>query len=192
MTEKHETTQAFVYENQKIRTITIDNENWFVGKDVAKVLGYKDTVNAIKTHVTTDDKRGWQITTPSGAQEMVVINEPGIYAMIFGSQLDEAQKFKQWVTHDVLPALRQTGHYALNGIQNDKESLAIYDKLVGLSDKAVAPDVKDQLILDAAAYLTGHKLNACESPFDYGQLTVVQHAIDTQAEFENTNQPDQN
>ncbi|CUW11228.1 Bro-N domain-containing protein [Leuconostoc gasicomitatum] len=183
MSEKSQSTQSFEYENQKIRTIEVDHENWFVGKDVATVLGYKDTVNAIKTHVSMDDKRGWQIATPSGTQEMVVINEPGIYAMIFGSQLDEAKKFKNWVTHEVLPALRQTGTYSLNGIQNNADSLAIYDKLVDLSDKAVAPDVKDQLILDAAAFLTGHKLNARESPFDYGQLTVVQHAIDRQPEF---------
>jgi len=94
-----------------IRTVTIDGEPWFVGKDVAVALGYKDTKNALKAHVYEEDKRGWQITTPSGEQQMTIINESGLYTLIFGSKLESAKRFKHWVTSEVLPAIRKTGHY---------------------------------------------------------------------------------
>lgn len=103
-----------VFENPEfgsVRTIAIDGEPWFTGKDVAAALGYRDTKNALKAHVESEDKRGWQITTPSGKQNMTVINESGLYALIFGSRLPSARKFKRWVTSEVLPAIRKTGSY---------------------------------------------------------------------------------
>lgn len=103
-----------IFENQEfgsIRIVIIDGEPWFVGKDVAVALGYKDTKNALKLHVDDEDKRGWQITTPGGEQQMTIINESGMYALIFGSKLPSAKKFKHWVTSEVLPAIRKTGKY---------------------------------------------------------------------------------
>lgn len=96
----------------EIRTVTIDDEPWFVGKDVATALGYADTVNALKAHVDAEDKRGWQITTPSGTQQMTVINESGLYALILSSKLESAKEFKRWVTAEVLPSIRKHGLYA--------------------------------------------------------------------------------
>lgn len=95
----------------EIRTVEIDGEPWFVGKDVAKALGYKDTKNALKAHVDPEDKGGWQITTPSGTQDMTVINESGVYSLIFSSKLKKAKEFKRWVTSEVLPAIRKQGGY---------------------------------------------------------------------------------
>lgn len=97
-----------------VRVVMIEGEPWFVGKDVADVLGYKDTVNAIKAHVDNDDKRGWQITTPSGNQEAVVINESGLFSLILSSKLPNAKRFKKWVTSEVLPQIRKTGAYGRN------------------------------------------------------------------------------
>lgn len=97
----------------------IDGEPWFIGKEVANTLGYKDTINAIKTHVDAEDKRGWQITTPSGKQRMNIINESGLYGMIFGSKLESATRFKHWVTKEVLPSLRKTGYYSLTNSKPD-------------------------------------------------------------------------
>ena len=108
------TVQVFNFENSEIRTTVIDDTPYFVGKDVAKTLGYKDTVNAIKSHVDDEDKRGWQITTPSGNQNMTVVTESGVYALIFGSKLPSAKKFKRWVTNDVLPDIRKHGAYLTN------------------------------------------------------------------------------
>lgn len=95
-----------------IRTVVVDGEPWLVGKDVATALGYKDTVNALKAHVDEEDKRGgWQITTPSGVQEMTIINESGLYSLVLSSKLPGAKKFKRWVTAEVLPSIRKHGAY---------------------------------------------------------------------------------
>ncbi len=99
----------------EIRAVEVDGEPWFVGKDVAAGLGYKDTVNALKAHVDDEDKRGWRITTPSGEQEMTIINESGVYSLIFSSRLEKAKEFKRWVTAEVLPTIRKHGVYITPG-----------------------------------------------------------------------------
>lgn len=101
----------------QVRTVTIDDEPWFAGKDVAAALGYSNTKDALARHVDTDDKRGSRITTPSGTQEMTIINESGLYSLILSSKLPTAKKFKRWVTSEVLPAIRKTGGY----IPHDEE-----------------------------------------------------------------------
>lgn len=98
----------------QVRTLTIEEEPWFVGKDVAVALGYSVARKAIYDHVDDEDKRGFQIGTPSGEQTMTIINESGLYALIFGSKLESAKRFKHWVTHEVLPAIRKTGTYSVN------------------------------------------------------------------------------
>lgn len=94
-----------------IRTIEKDGEPWFVGKDVAVALGYKDTVNALKSHVDTEDKGGWQITTQFGEKETTIINESGLYSLVLSSKLPTAKKFKRWVTNEVIPSIRKHGAY---------------------------------------------------------------------------------
>lgn len=94
-----------------IRTVTIDNEPWFVGKDVATALGYKNTADAIGKHIDTDDKLTSQIAIAGQRRDVVVINESGLYALILGSKLESAKRFKRWVTSEVLPAIRKTGSY---------------------------------------------------------------------------------
>ena len=96
----------------EVRTLVVDEEPAFVGKDVALALGYKDTVNALKLHVDEEDKMGWQITTPSrGTQQVTIINESGLYSLILSSKLPTAKKFKRWVTSEVLPSIRKSGGY---------------------------------------------------------------------------------
>lgn len=107
----------------EIRTVTIDNEPWFVGKDVATALGYKNTRQAILTNVMDEDKGVHSVDTPSGKQEMTVINESGLYALIFGSKLDSAKRFKHWVTSEVLPSIRKHGMYAVDELVNNPELL---------------------------------------------------------------------
>ena len=95
-----------------IRTLNIDNAPWFVGRDVAKSLGYAKPQNAIADHVDDEDKKGALIQgTPGGSQNMVIINESGLYSLILSSKLPNAKKFKRWVTSEVLPAIRKTGAY---------------------------------------------------------------------------------
>ena len=83
-------------------TMVINGEPWFVGKDVASVLGYTDTRKAIRMHVDDDDKGGDILSTPGGRQQITIINESGLYTLILSSKLPQAKEFKRWVTLEVL------------------------------------------------------------------------------------------
>ena len=105
--------QVFSYEGTSIRTIEIDGEAWFVGKDVATVLGYGDTDQAVRDHVDSEDKLTRQFDGSGQKRNMTVINESGLYSLIFASKLPSAKQFKHWVTSEVLPQIRRTGHYSV-------------------------------------------------------------------------------
>lgn len=107
-----------------VRTVTINGDPWFVGKDVAAALGFTNPRDAILTHVFDEDKGVESIDTLGGKQKMTVINESGLYALVFGSRLKSAQRFKHWVTSEVLPAIRRTGGYQMPAPQG-KELLAL-------------------------------------------------------------------
>lgn len=101
-----------------IRTLTIDFEPWFVGKDIADALGYKEPTKATREKVDDEDKKGALIQgTPGGSQNMVIINESGLYSLILSSKLPNAKKFKRWITSEVLPAIRKTGSYSIEPLQ---------------------------------------------------------------------------
>lgn len=117
--------QLNIFENAEfgqVRTVTINSEPWFVGKDVAGALGYAKSRNAIASHVSDEDKRDAPIQgTPGGMQTMTMINESGLYALIFGSKLEAAKRFKHWVSSEVLPAIRKHGVYAVDELLNDPD-----------------------------------------------------------------------
>lgn len=107
------------FENEEfgtIRTVTVDGEPWFVGKDVAKALGYKNTKDALSRHVDEDDKMqgdGVVILDPMGReQHPTLINEAGLYSLVISSELPTSKQFKRWITHDVVPSIRKKGLYA--------------------------------------------------------------------------------
>ena len=96
----------------EVRTMVINDEPWFVGKDVAMMLGYANTKDALAKRVEREDKRGSQIATPlGGTQTMTIINESGLYSLILSSKLPQAKEFKRWVTSEVLPSIRRNGAY---------------------------------------------------------------------------------
>ena len=97
----------------EVRTLTINNEPWFVGKDVAEVLGYTNPSKALADHVDADDKLNNETLLSLGQRGGWIINESGLYALIFGSKLETAKAFKRWVTSEVLPAIRKTGYYQM-------------------------------------------------------------------------------
>lgn len=101
----------FSYQGAAVRVVTDDRgEPWFVAKDVADILGYRDATNAIRG--CQDDEKGTRpVSTPGGEQDMLCVTEPGLYRLIFGSQKDDAEAFRRWVLHEVLPAIRKTGSY---------------------------------------------------------------------------------
>ncbi len=101
----------------QIRTMIIDGEPWFVGKDVAVALGYLDTKDAVRKHVDSEDKQLIQrrqiATLKIPNRGIIAVNESGLYALIFESKLPSAKRFKRWVTSEVLPAIRKTGIYRM-------------------------------------------------------------------------------
>ena len=98
----------------EVRTLTNERgETFFVGKDVAKALGYNNPLKAIRDHVEDEDKGMNKSFTPGGNQKTIIINESGLYALILSSKLEQAKAFKRWVTSEVLPAIRKTGRYEL-------------------------------------------------------------------------------
>lgn len=114
----------------KIRTVTIDNEPWFVGKDVADNLGYQNGSRDINRHVSEDDRIKDMIFDGNQNKETILINESGLYALIFGSKLESAKEFKHWVTSEVLPALRKTGSYEMPKKKQSNERLASVNNAV--------------------------------------------------------------
>ena len=100
-----------------IRTIMIEEEPWFVGRDVAKSLGYAKPENAVKAHVDDEDKSTTPIQGSAYETRVVIINESGLYSLILSSKLPNAKKFKRWVTSEVLPAIRKTGSYSIEPLQ---------------------------------------------------------------------------
>lgn len=125
------------HEFGKIRTIVDgNNEPWFVGKDIAEILEYAKPRNAISRHVDEEDKKGAPIQGDlGGKQKMTIINESGLYSLIFSSKMDKAREFKRWVTSEVLPAIRKDGGYMLAN-KNDSEE-EIMAKAVLIAQKSM-------------------------------------------------------
>ena len=107
-----------------VRTITVEGESYFVGKDVAEILGYSNTRKALADHVDEEDKGVTKCDTPGGVQNLTVINESGLYSLILSSKMPTAKRFKHWVTSEVLPAIRKTGGYQMK-MPEGKELLAL-------------------------------------------------------------------
>lgn len=146
----------------QIRTVTIDNEPWFVGKDVATALGYKDTSDALKKHILPEDKLTRRFADSGQNREMYIINESGLYALIFGSKLDSAKRFKHWVTSEVLPSIRKHGMYAVDELVNNPELLI-----------KVATELKEEREKNKELENTVHEMNKT-----IGELTPKANYVD--------------
>lgn len=120
--------ELMIFKNERfgsIRTTEINDEVWFVGKDVAEALGYTNPSKAISDHVNEDDKLNNDSLLSLGQRGGWLINESGVYSLIFGSKLESAKDFKHWVTKEVLPSLRKTGSYTLTMPQVSKDELSV-------------------------------------------------------------------
>lgn len=147
--------QLFNFENHEVRSLLINSEPWFVGKDVAEALGYSKARNAIATHIDSEDKKDAPIQgTLGGVQEMTVINESGLYSLVLSSKLPSAKKFKRWVTSEVLPALRKTGQYQvkeLSGSELMAKALIEAQSVLAAKDKQIEEMKPKALFADAVA-----------------------------------------
>lgn len=162
-----------IFKNEEfgqVRTMLINNEPYFVGKDVASILGYKEPRSAVSKKVDEEDRGVSKIATPSGTQEMTVINESGLYSLILSSKLPSAKKFKRWVTSEVLPTIRKSGTYAIANTKVDKlTDMEVETKLnnsqtrkanslMRMHKQCNDPIVKELLFKKAIETLTGKKL----------------------------------
>lgn len=122
----------------EIRTVMIEGEPWFVGADIARALGYKKPTGAVTTNVDEGDSRRQGISDANGhKQTAIVINESGLYALIFGSKLESAKKFKKWVTSEVLPSIRKNGSYGNQLPKNPMELLELHYEAIRHVDNKV-------------------------------------------------------
>ena len=156
--------QIKVFENTdfgSVRVVEHDGEPWFVGKDVAAILGYSDVNKAVAMHVDDEDKKLNDKTSSSfGQRGATLINESGLYSLIIGSKLDEARKFKRWVTSEVLPSIRKTGKYSAKKEPDEAKMLnakvRFARELQRLANiETVSTTYKQILIAQAAELLTG-------------------------------------
>lgn len=122
----------------EIRTVMIEGEPWFVGVDIARALGYKKPTGAVATNIDEGDSLRRGVSDANGhKQTAIVINESGLYALIFGSKLESAKKFKKWVTSEVLPSIRKTGSYGGQLPKNPMELLELHYEAIRHVDNKV-------------------------------------------------------
>lgn len=158
--------QLQIFENQEfgqIRTVQLNNETYFVGKDVAEALGYANPKNAVPKHVSAEDKLSTQIEYAGQRRDVTVINESGLYALIFGSKLESAKRFKHWVTREVLPSIRKNGGYiAGQETLSDEElmarallvaqsKIAERDKIIAQQQQKIEADKPKTIFADAVS-----------------------------------------
>ena len=165
--------QLIQNEQFKVRKTDYNGQTWFVGRDVASILGYKNANNAITLHVEEDDRITTQVNTPKGIRSTIVINEIGVYSLVLGSKLPEAKSFKRWICGEVIPSIRRTGAYmtdeTLSRVQADPAALQELTakleeerakhietlKLVGQHEQTIKE--KDALIERKNAYFARNK-----------------------------------
>ena len=142
--------QLKIFENEEfgqIRTVMRDGEVWFVGKDVAEILGYVDPNKAIAMHVDEEDKLNDKMASSLGQRGGWLINESGLYGLILSSKLPSARKFKHWVTSEVLPAIRKTGSYDMDEYSPEMKAILMHDKKLVKIDNRVT-DLENHMTID--------------------------------------------
>ena len=159
----------------QVRTVEIDGTPWLVGKDVAVALGYKNPRDAITRHVDAEDKGVVKHDTPSGEQEMLIINESGLYSLILSSKMPKAKAFKRWVTSEVLPAIRKNGAYESFQAQQHIEQLEATNTRLNAAIQAVGTakqQLADVISLrnDFIEHRDNYKARYMQAKTDYGKI----------------------
>ena len=163
----------------KVRTMEINGEPYFVGKDVAEILGYKDTSDAMKRHVDNEDKLTRCFTDSGQNREMYIINESGLYSLILSSKLPKAKEFKRWVTSEVLPSIRKHGAYAVDELLNDPE-FAIKTFTALKEERERSKRLSEQIEADKPKVIFADSVSAAKSSILIGDLAKIlkQNGVD--------------
>lgn len=167
--------QEFYFNGDAVRTLLRDNEPYFVGKDVAEILGYSNPRDALSKHVDSDDKGVAKCDTLGGTQQTTIINESGLYSLILSSKLPKAKKFKHWVTSEVLPTIRKHGAYMTDAkaaaIVTDKGSLA--DLLQQAAEQLKRKDIQIEQMKPKALFADA--VSTSDTPILVGELAKILH-----------------
>lgn len=142
--------ELMIFENAEfgqIRTVTINNEPWFVGKDVTDILGYTNSSKALADHVDEEDKLNNESLSSLGQRGGWLINESGLYSLILLSKMPNAKKFKHWVTSEVLPSLRKTGSYEMKNYSPEMKAILMHDEKIVKIDGRVT-DLENNMVID--------------------------------------------
>ena len=156
----------------QVRTLMINGEPYFVGKDVAEILGYANPQKAIRTHVDDEDKGVNEMDTPGGKQEIIVINESGLYSLVLSSKLPTAKKFKRWITSEVLPSIRKNGMYATEELLNNPDLLiAVVTKLK--EERELRQTLEEEKKLNAPKIVFADAVSASKTSILVGDLAKI-------------------
>lgn len=154
--------QFFNFEDQSVRVVKINEEPWFVGKDLTNILGYTNGPKAIKDHVDEEDKLSERIVMSGQHRQVFLVNESGLYSLILSSKMPNAKKFKRWATHEVLPAIRKHGAYMTD--EKIEEVLTDPDTIIKLAtqlkDERQQRLIEQQLRRDAESQVREMKPKA--------------------------------
>ena len=156
----------------KVRTMEINGEPYFVGREVAMILGYKNPLDALTKHVEEEDKGVANCDTLGGAQKMTVINESGLYSLILSSKLPKAKEFKRWVTSEVLPSIRKHGAYAVDELLNDPE-FAIKTFTALKEERERSKRLSEQIEADKPKVIFADSVSAAKSSILIGDLAKI-------------------
>lgn len=156
----------------KVRTMEINGEPYFVGKDVSEILGYSDTNKAIAMHVDDEDKLNDKTASSLGQRGGWLINESGLYSLILSSKLPKAKEFKRWVTSEVLPSIRKHGAYAVDELLNDPE-FAIKTFTALKEEREKSKRLSEQIEADKPKVIFADSVSAAKSSILIGDLAKI-------------------
>lgn len=165
--------EIFNFNGQDVRTVTINNEPYFVGKDVAEVLGYAKARNAIASHVDDEDKKDAPIQGDlGGTQMMTIINESGLYSLILSSKLPKAKEFKRWVTSEVLPTIRKHGMFATDELLDNPDfAIATLQKLK--EEREAKKQLEAQIEADRPKVIFSDAVSASHTSILVGEFAKI-------------------
>lgn len=164
--------EIFDFHGQDVRTVIINNEPYFVGKDVAEILGYTNPRQALKNHVDEDDKGVSKCDTPGGKQDLVIINESGLYSLILSSKLPQAKEFKRWVTSEVLPTIRKNGMYATDELLDNPDfAIAALQKLK--EEREAKKQLEAQIEADRPKVIFSDAVSASHTSILVGEFAKI-------------------
>lgn len=164
--------EIFNFHGQDVRTVTVDNDPYFVGKDVAGILGYQNGSRDVNRHVDEEDKLKYRFGTSGQDREMIIINESGLYSLILSSKLPQAKEFKRWVTSEVLPTIRKNGMFATDELLDNPDfAIATLQKLK--EEREAKKLLEAQIEADRPKVLFADAVSASHTSILVGELAKL-------------------